>query len=209
MGMIPIDQPPVRPSSSPPQARSERQAEPEVRNKFEDALAKRRKAGPAETDRFGGDATANAHGQAQPAVTGQKPFEGFGDQPHKGKSTKPEAMSADASGAAPQQGTPVAAATDPAPLAAPQSANLPTSFAEMVARIEMPASATGGETLLTMSDTRWLATQAVISRDDAGGLMLDIDSRGDDAERQRDELKARLEARGHRVGEIRIGGRSG
>lgn len=204
MGMIPIDQPPARPTSQPQQARSERQPEPELRDRFEDAMAKRRKAGATETGRLSGDAAAPAQQQhAQSPVTGQQAFEGYGEQPRKGKAVALDARSADAPAMTPQQNAPALAA-DPAPLSTPPSANLSSSFAEIVARIEMPASATGGETLLTMSDTRWLATQAVIARDEAGGLMLDIDARGDDAQQQREALKARLEARGHRVGSIRI-----
>ncbi|AHE54857.1 hypothetical protein [Sphingomonas sanxanigenens] len=205
MGMIPIDQPPARPAALPQQARSERQPEPELRDRFEDAMAKRRKAGTGEPERFSGATPASAPGHAHPPVTGQQAFEGYGDQPRKGKAMAADAKSSDAPTATPQQNAPLAAA-EPAPVSAPQSANLSASFAEIVARIDMPASATGGETLLTMSDTRWLATQAVIARDDAGGLMLDIDARGDDAEQQREALKARLEARGHRVGKIRING---
>ncbi|MGF7146932.1 hypothetical protein FHS96_000541 [Sphingomonas zeicaulis] len=205
MGMIPIDQPPARPASPPQHARSKRQPEPELRDRFEDAMAKRRKAGSGATERFSGETPAPTHGHAQPPVTGQQAFEGHGEHPRKGKQIAADTKVSEAAAATPQQSAPVAAA-DPTPVSAPHSAALSASFADIVARMDMPTSATGGETLLTMSDTRWLATQAVIARDDAGGLMLDIDARGEDAEKQREALKARLEARGHRVGEIRING---
>lgn len=51
-----------------------------------------------------------------------------------------------------------------------------------------------------MTDQRWIASHAVVRRDDSGGLPVDIQARSDsDSEQQRQALRARLEARGHRV----------
>lgn len=80
-----------------------------------------------------------------------------------------------------------------------------TSTAEMAMRMALPQGMHGAETSLLMTDPRSIASQAVIVQDSAGAMSLDIDARQDgSSEQQRQELKARLEARGHRLASIRM-----
>lgn len=79
------------------------------------------------------------------------------------------------------------------------------STAEMAMRMAMPQGVHGAETNLLMTDPRSIASQAIIVQDSAGAMSLDIDAGQDgSSEQQRQELKARLEARGHRLARIRM-----
>lgn len=84
-------------------------------------------------------------------------------------------------------------------------AMLTANFAEMAMRMALPQGAHGAETSVLMTDPRSIASQAVVVQDSAGAMSLDIGARQDgSSEQQRQELKARLEARGHRIANIRI-----
>lgn len=89
---------------------------------------------------------------------------------------------------------------------AQSSPAMPTaSFAEMAMRMALPQGMHGAETNLLMTDPRSIASHAVIVHDSAGAMSLDIGARQDgSSEQQRQELKARLEARGHQLSSIRI-----
>lgn len=90
-------------------------------------------------------------------------------------------------------------------LAQSSPAMLTASFAEMAMRMALPQGAHSAETSVLMTDPRSIATQAVLVQDSAGAMSLDIGARQDgSSEQQRQELKARLEARGHRIADIRI-----
>lgn len=94
--------------------------------------------------------------------------------------------------------------SDAAP-AQSSSTMLTASYAEMAMRMALPQGAHGAETSILMTDPRWIASQAVLVQDSAGAMSLDIGARQDGgSEQQRQELKARLEARGHRIADIRI-----
>lgn len=89
--------------------------------------------------------------------------------------------------------------------AQPVSTMLPKSHAEMALRMALPQAVQGAETSVLMTDPRSIASQAVVVRDSAGTMSLDIGARQDgNSEQQRQELKARLEARGHRIADIRV-----
>jgi hypothetical protein len=89
--------------------------------------------------------------------------------------------------------------------AQPVSTMLPTSHAEMALRMALPQAVQGAETSVLMTDPRSIASQAVVVQDSAGTMSLDIGAGQDgSSEQQRQELKARLEARGHRIASIRI-----
>ncbi|MCW4460971.1 hypothetical protein OK349_04575 [Sphingomonas sp. BT-65] len=91
-------------------------------------------------------------------------------------------------------------------VAASSPAEIASSHHEFANRISLPAQATSSESQLTMTDQRWIASHAVVRRDDAGGLSVEVQTRSDsDADQQqREALRSRLEARGHRVSSIEI-----
>jgi hypothetical protein len=98
--------------------------------------------------------------------------------------------------------------TSVVPDAAPaqSSSAMPTaSFAEMAMRMALPQGVHSVETSLLMTDPRWIASRAVIVQDSSGAMSLDVGTRQDgSSEQQRQELRARLEARGHRLASIRM-----
>lgn len=159
---------------------------PETRSRFEEAMRRMR------------DSETSGHGLA--GGEGLMPFE----PPFVQRFTKDGGN--DQSSGDPAQGTiashAVHAAAAPADgvVASGSPTELASSHQDFANRIGLPAQTAGAETQLTMTDQRWLASQAVVRSDGAGGLSVDIQARSDaDAEQQRQALRSRLEARGHRV----------
>ncbi|PCD03214.1 hypothetical protein COC42_01990 [Sphingomonas spermidinifaciens] len=187
--------------TAPPPRRGDPAPEPEQRARFEDALSRRE---PRQEGK-------QLHGE-QPAPDlaqlGHAPYQGFDltqDQGRRDRGTREEAL-AMLDGLRPAP-APAQLPADAAPSALPQAAALPTTHAEFAQRLDLPTQPLGGEFQLSMSDTRWLASHAVVARDNAGGLSLDVSTNSDsDAEAQRAELRARLEARGHRIDRIDFAG---
>lgn len=188
-----------RPIAATPQPRrADRPPEPEQRSRFEDALSRR--DGKQEGKEPLGEKPA-----PDPALLGHGAHQTFdlmqggGGQRERGKRDQELAM-LDGLRPAPTTAAPAAVEAQ-APLQ--NAPMLSPGHAEFAARLDLPTHAVGGEFQVSMSDTRWLARHAVIARDNAGGLSLNLSSNGDgDAEAQRAELRARLEARGHRVDRI-------
>lgn len=186
MGVTPLasEAQPARPI--PASRNGEPVPKPEARSKFEEAMRRMR------------DAETPEHGLA--GREGLMPFEppfvqrflqdGGDDQGSGDPAHGTIASHATHAAAAPADG--VAASGSPAELA--------SSHHDFANRIGLPAQTAGAETQLTMTDQRWLASHAVVRRDEAGGLSVDIQARSDaDSEQQRQALRSRLEARGHRV----------
>lgn len=178
--------------------RPDRSPEPEQRSRFEDALTRRdgkQEAKGQVDEKQAPDVALLRHGGTQPFDL----MQGGGGHRDRGKRDQELAM---LDGLRP---APLSAAPAPveAPLPVQNAPMLSPGHAEFAARLDLPTHAVGGEFQLSMSDTRWLASHAVVARDNAGGLSLDLSSNGDgNAEQQRAELRARLEARGHRVDRI-------
>ncbi|WP_423605038.1 hypothetical protein [Sphingomonas sp. MS122] len=100
----------------------------------------------------------------------------------------------------------LAAAPADGTLAAGSAAEIASSYYEFQSRIGLPSQIAGAESQLTMTDQRWLASHAVVRSDAAGGLSVEVQTRsGSDADQQqREALRSRLEARGHRVSSIEV-----
>lgn len=192
MGVTPPNSEP-----QPPRARPAREnaASPksETRSKFEEAMRRMREG-------EGQDLLAGGEGRLspfdQPVLHRHRHSAGDernGGDPAQNLASPPPAQSP--SGGA----EPAVASGSPADIA--------PSHYEFQNRIGLPSQIAGAETQLTMTDQRWLASQAVVRSDGAGGLSVDIQARSDaDAEQQhRESLRSRLEARGHRVVSIEIG----
>lgn len=175
----------VQPARATPATRNaEAAAKPETRSKFEEAMRRMREGGPHDHELAGGEGVTPLDPPLQRHPQGGKDRDG-GDPMHG------------QSGHAPAQ--PMAAPVETA-AAAGNAADIASSHHEFLSRINLPNQSAGAETQLTMTDQRWIASHAVVRRDEAGGLSVDIQARSDaDSEEQRQALRARLEARGHRV----------
>lgn len=189
---------PDRPAAAAPTPRRpDRAAEPEQRARFEDALARRE-------PKQAGKATTGEPPLPDPSLAGRLSHPGFdlmqggGHRERGGRD--PEATALDGLRPAPTTTAAAPADAPPPPAATPLPA--PT-HADIAARLDLPAQPAGGEFQLSMSDTRWLASHAVVTRAPEGGLSLDVATNGEGGgEAQRAELRARLEARGHRIDRI-------
>ncbi len=192
-----------RPMAATPQPRrADRPPEPEQRSRFEDALSRRdekQEGKEPSGDKPATEPTLPGHGAHQAFDL----MQGGGGQRDRGKREQELAM-LDGLRPAPTAAVPAVVEAQ-APLQ--NAPMLSPGHAEFAARLDLPTHAVGSEFQLSMSDTRWLASHAVVARDNLGGLSLDLSSNGDgDAEAQRAELRARLEARGHRVDRIDFAG---
>lgn len=196
MSPIATDRPIAADTAQP--RRADRSPEPEQRSRFEDALSRRdpkQEGKPTTEDNTPADAAHLGHGSHQAFDL----MQGGSGQRDRGKRDQELGM-LDGLRPAPTAAAP-AQIDLPAPL--PSTPVLAPSHAAFAARLDLPVQATGGEFQVSMSDTRWLASHAVVARDNAGSLSLDMSFNGDsNAEQQRAELRARLEARGHRVDRI-------
>lgn len=167
---------------------------PEARSKFEEAMRRVRDGG-VQDDNLAG---REGGGPFEPPVVRRflqdgDDGQGSGDQAH-GAITPGAAQPA-----APADGAVVAGSP----------AEIASSHHEFANRIGLPAQTAGSETQLTMTDQRWIATYATVRCDDAGGLSVEIQTRSDanaEQQQQREALRSRLQARGHRVTSIQISG---
>ncbi|WP_315760399.1 hypothetical protein [Sphingomonas sp. Y38-1Y] len=176
-------------------------AEPERRDRFEEALSRREKKG--DTDRS--EASTQGQGSATHAEPHpQSRFDLMGDDQHRGKQQAPTQVEA-VPGAAADRTIAAEAPAAPTPTPAAQP-TIPTTHAEFAARLDLPSTPLGSEFQLSMSDPRWLASTATIQRTPSGGLALDVETRGDsEGDEARETLRARLEARGHRIERLDLG----
>lgn len=186
----------VTPSTSEASARAtpasrngDAPAKPETRSKFEEAMRRMR------------DGETPEHGLA--GREGPMPFEPPFVQRFLQDGGDGEGSGDHAHGTIASHATRAAAAPADGVVAAGAPAEIASSHHDFANRIGLPAQASGAETQLTMTDQRWLASHAVVRRDESGGLSVDIQARSDgDSEQQREALRSRLEARGHRVAAI-------
>lgn len=164
----------------------------ETRSKFEEAMRRMREGGPHDHQLTGGE--------------GLTPFEQPVLQQHP-RSARDERKGGDlAHGSAnPAPAQPVPVTTD-AMVMSGSPAEIASSHYEFQSRIGLPSQVSGAESQLTMTDQRWLASHAIVRSDAAGGLSVEVQTRSDsDADQQqREALRSRLEARGHRVSSIEI-----
>jgi hypothetical protein len=177
-------------------------APPETKSRFEDALERR---GERRSTREASDGTAAA-GEAAPQGEARMTWDGRGGDERRGPRQHAVETVA-AAGIAPDAPVAGAAHVDTGEVRPAAPLSLSTDFAAFVARLDLPDRPAETMLQLTMPDTRWLASQATIQRGSDGGLTLDIDTRGNgdshDGDDARQALRARLEARGHRVDALR------
>ena len=165
--------------------------EPETRSKFEEAL-RRSKEGGAHDPELLGDAEPLAF---DPPFVQRGPI-ATGDDRNGSDDLVPAVPGSPL--ASPHGGEEAAISGE--------AADLPLSHFEFVNRVNLPTQGAAAESQLTMTDQRWLAASAIIRRDDAGGLLVEIQTRSDaqGEQQQRQALRSRLEARGHRITSIRF-----
>lgn len=191
MGVTPSNSEPT--PARPATAKPERETSPksETRSKFEEAMRRMREGGAYDQQFAGGEELL--------------PFERPLAQRHSCIAAD------DRNGGDPVHGLAGPAAAQPAACPAEgvamsgNAVDIAPSHYEFLSRIGLPAHSSGVETQLTMTDQRWFVSHAILRHDDTGGLSVEIQTRSDaDAEQQRQALRSRLEARGHRVTSIHL-----
>lgn len=84
------------------------------------------------------------------------------------------------------------------------------AFTAMLDRVHLQQGQSHSQTVLSMTDARWLAQQAIVTQSNAGGLSLSLSMNMENGSNEAlDELRRRLEARGLAVDHVTAAGRLG